>query len=67
MVVECSIPRKNHRDVMGPKGSHVQGVTQEFNVTIKFPERDTSSSTGARKKVWMLSYITIVGLLCGNV
>ena len=25
---------------MGPKGSNVQGITQEHNVSIKFPDRD---------------------------
>ena len=29
---------------MGPKGSNVQGITQEHNVTIKFPERDTMTT-----------------------
>ena len=40
MSIECFIPHKHHRDVMGPKGSNVQGVSQEHNVTIKFPERE---------------------------
>lgn len=44
VTIECVVPRKNHRDVMGPKGSNVQGITQEHNVTIKFPERDTMTA-----------------------
>ena len=39
VVVECVIPHKHHRDVMGAKGANVQAVSQENNVTIKFPDR----------------------------
>ncbi len=29
---------------MGAKGSNVQGITQEFNVGIKFPDRNAAPS-----------------------
>ena len=53
MVIKCIIPHKNHRDVMGPKGTNVQGITQDHNVTIKFPDRDRDrdSSAANKKKV----------------
>ncbi|XP_059485488.1 vigilin [Neocloeon triangulifer] len=40
VTIECVIPQKLHRTVMGAKGFKVQGITQEFDVQIKFPERD---------------------------
>jgi len=42
VTIECVIPQKYHRTVMGAKGSKVQQVTQEFEVTIKFPDRPAS-------------------------
>lgn len=47
MTIECVIPRKKHRQVLGTKGSNVQTITQEYNVTIKFPDRETGG--GDRK------------------
>lgn len=38
--IECIIPQKHHRTVMGAKGFKVQGITSEFDVQIKFPDRD---------------------------
>lgn len=29
---------------MGPKGAHVQGITQDFDVSIKFPDREKPGS-----------------------
>lgn len=40
VTIECIIPAHNHRIVMGKGGSKVQGITSEFDVNIKFPERD---------------------------
>lgn len=40
VTIECIIPQRYHRTVMGLKGSKVQNVTQEFDVQIKFPDRD---------------------------
>jgi len=37
--IDCVIPQKFHRNVMGAKGVHVQEITKEFNVQIKFPDR----------------------------
>ncbi|KAG8224048.1 hypothetical protein J437_LFUL001125 [Ladona fulva] len=41
VTIECIIPQKHHRSVMGAKGKHVQSITSEFDVQIKFPDRDT--------------------------
>ena len=40
VTIECVIEQKQHRSIMGPKGTNVQGITQEHNVSIKFPDRD---------------------------
>lgn len=40
VTVECVIPQQHHRTIMGAKGHKVQRINQEFNVHIKFPERD---------------------------
>uniref|UniRef100_A0A8C7MPG6 Vigilin n=1 Tax=Oncorhynchus kisutch TaxID=8019 RepID=A0A8C7MPG6_ONCKI len=39
VTMECVIPQKFHRSIMGPKGSRIQGITRDHNVQIKFPER----------------------------
>ena len=38
--IECVIAQKYHRNIMGAKGVNVQKVTSQFNVQIKFPDRD---------------------------
>ncbi|VTJ88527.1 Hypothetical predicted protein, partial [Marmota monax] len=40
VTVECAIPQRFHRSVMGPKGSRIQQITQDYNVQIKFPDRE---------------------------
>ncbi|KAH0551211.1 vigilin [Cotesia glomerata] len=40
ITIECIIPQVHHRTVMGSKGSKVQMVTSEYDVQIKFPERE---------------------------
>ncbi|XP_072749862.1 vigilin [Anoplolepis gracilipes] len=40
VTVECIIPQKHHRTVMGAKGRKVQNITSEYDVQIKFPDRD---------------------------
>lgn len=40
MTIECVIPQKFHRSIMGPKGSRIQQITRDHNVQIKFPERE---------------------------
>ncbi|XP_044754266.1 vigilin [Coccinella septempunctata] len=41
VTIECVIPQKHHRNVMGAKGHKVQGITSEFDVQVKFPDRDS--------------------------
>lgn len=40
VTIECVIPQRHHRTVMGGKGHKVQGITSDFEVQIKFPDRD---------------------------
>ncbi|XP_072294497.1 high density lipoprotein binding protein a isoform X1 [Eucyclogobius newberryi] len=40
VTVECVIPQKFHRSIMGPKGSRIQQITRDHNVQIKFPDRE---------------------------
>ncbi|XP_045484905.1 vigilin [Pieris rapae] len=42
ITIECVIPQKHHRTVMGARGAKVKDITAEFDVQIKFPERDTT-------------------------
>lgn len=42
VTIECIIPQKHHRTVMGAKGYRVQGITSQFDVQIKFPDRDNT-------------------------
>lgn len=40
MTLECAIPQRFHRSVMGPKGCRIQQITRDYNVQIKFPDRE---------------------------
>ncbi|XP_075969599.1 satellite-binding protein 1 Dp1 [Anticarsia gemmatalis] len=42
VTIECVIPQKHHRTVMGARGAKVKDITAENDVQIKFPERDTT-------------------------
>ncbi|XP_063965109.1 vigilin-like [Lytechinus pictus] len=42
--IECIIAQKFHGTVMGPKGSRIQTVTQEYEVAIKFPDKNTPAA-----------------------
>lgn len=44
ITIECIIPQVHHRTVMGAKGCKVQMVSSEYDVQIKFPERETTSN-----------------------
>jgi len=39
VTVDCVIPQKFHRSVMGQRGAKVQDITYKYEVQIKFPER----------------------------
>lgn len=41
--IDCVIPQKFHRTIMGSKGVRVQSITTEFGVRIKFPEKSMTS------------------------
>lgn len=40
VTLECAIPQRFHRSVMGPKGCRIQQITRDYNVQIKFPDRE---------------------------
>nr|XP_022901402.1 vigilin [Onthophagus taurus] len=40
VMIECVIPQHLHRTVMGAKGHKVQGITIDYDVSIKFPEKN---------------------------
>ncbi|XP_068599138.1 high density lipoprotein binding protein a isoform X1 [Brachionichthys hirsutus] len=40
VTIECVIPQRFHRSIMGPKGSRIQQITRDHMVQIKFPERE---------------------------
>ena len=48
MTIECAIPQKFHRSVMGPKGSKIQQITRDYNVQIKFPDREENPGESLR-------------------
>uniref|UniRef100_A0A8C5Z5X7 Vigilin n=1 Tax=Marmota marmota marmota TaxID=9994 RepID=A0A8C5Z5X7_MARMA len=60
VTVECAIPQRFHRSVMGPKGSRIQQITRDHNVQIKFPDREENPGgscrchTGWRALPWRL-------------
>ncbi|XP_039250831.1 vigilin-like [Styela clava] len=39
VTIECIIPEKFHRTVIGTKGAKVQSITSQFDVQVKFPDR----------------------------
>ncbi len=44
------IEPKHHRSILGPKGCNVQAITQDHDVSIKFPDREkpgANSSVGS--------------------
>ncbi|XP_070687676.1 high density lipoprotein binding protein a isoform X1 [Pempheris klunzingeri] len=47
VTIECVIPQKFHRSIMGPKGSRIQQITRDHNVQIKFPEREDPQAAAA--------------------
>uniref|UniRef100_UPI00358DE364 vigilin isoform X2 n=1 Tax=Myxine glutinosa TaxID=7769 RepID=UPI00358DE364 len=42
VILDCVIPQKFHRVIMGAKGFRVQQITRDHDVQIKFPEREDS-------------------------
>uniref|UniRef100_A0A4D5R9H2 Vigilin n=1 Tax=Scolopendra viridis TaxID=118503 RepID=A0A4D5R9H2_SCOVI len=40
VTIECYIPQKYHRTVMGARGSKVQNISHDYDVQIKFPDRE---------------------------
>lgn len=46
VTINCVIAQVHHRSVMGAKGVRVQGITKEFGVQIKFPERQQPQQNG---------------------
>uniref|UniRef100_A0AAR2KNH8 Vigilin n=1 Tax=Pygocentrus nattereri TaxID=42514 RepID=A0AAR2KNH8_PYGNA len=51
VTMECVIPQKFHRSIMGPKGARIQQITRDHNVQIKFPEREDLQAPPAETQV----------------
>lgn len=49
--MEVIIPQQYHRTVMGARGRKVQAITSEFEVQIKFPEKDLHQYNGEEPQV----------------
>ncbi|CAI9616653.1 unnamed protein product [Staurois parvus] len=47
VTIECMIPQRFHRSIMGPKGSRIQQITREHGVQIKFPDREENPQPNA--------------------
>lgn len=45
VTIDCVIPQKHHRVVMGPRGTKVQQITYEHDVHIKFPDRKATEES----------------------
>ncbi|XP_076653827.1 satellite-binding protein 1 Dp1 isoform X2 [Halictus rubicundus] len=58
---ECIIPQKHHRTVMGAKGRKVQQITSEYDVQIKFPDRDTYGTCKVPETIPACDIIRITG------
>ncbi|VEN61845.1 unnamed protein product, partial [Callosobruchus maculatus] len=46
VTIECIIPQKHHRNVMGAQGRKVKRITAEFDVQIKFPDANFEQVNG---------------------
>ncbi|KFO34475.1 Vigilin [Fukomys damarensis] len=44
VTIECVIPQKFHSFLMGPMCSQIQQITRDYNVQIKFPDREENSA-----------------------
>lgn len=42
VTINCIIPQYLHRTVMGSKGHKVQGITADYYVQIKFPDKNNT-------------------------
>jgi len=42
--LDCTVPRKHHGSIMGPKGHRIQEISKTHNVTIKIPDRSTEGT-----------------------
>ncbi|KAK9747025.1 KH domain [Popillia japonica] len=42
VTIECVIPQNLHRTVMGAKGRKVQSITLDYDVQIKFPDKNNT-------------------------
>jgi len=49
VTVECVIPNRHHRIVVGSKWCNIHDLTQRFNVAIKFPDRKPSDQSASQE------------------
>ena len=50
ITVDCVIPQKHHRSIMGAKGHQIQDITAKYNVMIKFPERPVANGNAQHEE-----------------
>ncbi|CAL1268501.1 unnamed protein product [Larinioides sclopetarius] len=62
VAVECIIPQEHHRTVLGTKGSKVQNIQRQYNVTIKFPDRERAEDLEGEDETNRRDIIIIKGL-----
>lgn len=46
VTIDCIISQRHHRNVMGTRGNKIQAITKEYDVNIKFPDRDSGYDNG---------------------
>jgi len=52
--VDCVIPNRHHRVVIGNKWANVNDISQRYNVSIKFPDRTTTTQSASQEGLLLL-------------
>lgn len=56
VTIECVIPQNLHRTVMGAKGRKVQSITLDYDVQIKFPDKNNTGKTGSMWNFYLFMF-----------
>jgi len=49
VTLDCVIANRHHRVVIGNKWANVNDISQRYNVSIKFPERTTTTQSNSQE------------------
>jgi len=60
ITLECSVPRKYHGNIMGPKGHRIQEISKTHNVTIKIPDRNTEGTAFVQYLICGVVFFVII-------